>query len=186
MNLYDPFPTFQTDRLDIRGFRDSDIDDYFRLRTDVEVMRYINRPMPDRNDKMEQIRRVYQMHAEGTGIGWAISLKENPALIGTIGFYRLNLANFRAEIGYMIMPEYWRKGYTNEAIQAVLHFGFTKVNLHSVEADINPDNEASRSILLKNGFQKEAYFRENFYFEGQFLDSEIYSLLVSEWKGAEK
>ncbi|HRH35631.1 MAG TPA: GNAT family N-acetyltransferase, partial [Catalimonadaceae bacterium] len=69
MNLYSPFPTFQTERLDIREFRDSDVDDYFRLRTEIDVMRYVNRPMPNRGDKMEQIRRVYQMHAEGTGIG---------------------------------------------------------------------------------------------------------------------
>lgn len=147
-------------------------------------MRYINRPLPNRGDKMEQIRRVYQMHAEGTGIGWAISLKNNPRLIGTIGFYRMNLANFRAEIGYMLLPEYWRKGLATEAIQAVLKFGFETMHLHSIEADINPENEASRAILLKNGFRKEAYFRENFYFDGQFLDSEIYGLLVSEWEAA--
>jgi ribosomal-protein-alanine N-acetyltransferase len=49
--------------------------------------------------------------------------------------------------------------------------------LHSIEANINPDNLASANLLEKNGFKKEAHFRENFYYNGKFLDSLIYSLV---------
>lgn len=64
-----------------------------------------------------------------------------------------------------------------EALRAMLACGFSKMKIHSVEANINPKNESSRAVLLKCGFVKEAYFRENYYANGQFLDSEIYSLL---------
>jgi ribosomal-protein-alanine N-acetyltransferase len=51
------------------------------------------------------------------------------------------------------------------------------MNLHSIEANINPENIASRKLLEKTGFVREAYFKENYFFNGKFIDSEIYSLL---------
>ena len=60
---------------------------------------------------------------------------------------------------------------------AVLNYGFTVMELHSVEANVNPDNAASISLLEKNHFIREACFKENYYFDGRFLDSAIYSLL---------
>ena len=68
-----------------------------------------------------------------------------------------------------------------EAIKTLIHFAFHTFNLNSLEANINPKNQNSRSILLKLGFQKEAYFRENYFYNGVFLDSEIYSLLKSDF-----
>lgn len=66
----------------------------------------------------------------------------------------------------------------SEALQAVINYGFTNIGLHSIEANINPRNEASARILERNNFIKEAYFKENFYFNGKFLDSAIYSLIA--------
>jgi ribosomal-protein-alanine N-acetyltransferase len=99
-------------------------------------------------------------------------------LIGTIGFYRNNLNNHRGEVGYMLEQKYWRNGYMNEALCRILDFGFYDLKFHSIEACINPDNDASRAILLKNNFVKEAYFKENFYYDGKFTDTEVYSLLT--------
>ena len=54
---------------------------------------------------------------------------------------------------------------------------FQQLHLHSIEAIVNPDNVASIGILEKNGFVREAYYKEDYYFEGKFLDSAVYSLL---------
>jgi len=51
------------------------------------------------------------------------------------------------------------------------------MKLHSIEANVNPLNEKSKKVLERVGFKKEAYFRENYLFDGKFLDSVIYSLL---------
>ena len=61
---------------------------------------------------------------------------------------------------------------------AVLPVGFDQVGLHSIEANVSPENIASRRLLEKFGFKQEAYFKENYYFNGEFLDSVIYSLLA--------
>lgn len=62
-------------------------------------------------------------------------------------------------------------------MKSVLDYGFKQLNLHSVEANINKMNNASRNLLEKFGFVKEAHFKENFYFNGTYLDSVIYSLI---------
>jgi ribosomal-protein-alanine N-acetyltransferase len=84
-------------------------------------------------------------------------------------------AHYRAEIGYVLHPQHQGKGLMTEAMKAVIHYAFEVMQLHSIEANINPLNIASKQVLLKNGFVQEAYFRENFYFNGVFLDSMIFS-----------
>jgi ribosomal-protein-alanine N-acetyltransferase len=56
------------------------------------------------------------------------------------------------------------------------------MDLHSIEAIVNPDNKASIKLLERNSFTREAYFKENYFYDGKFLDSAVYSLLISEYK----
>ena len=65
-----------------------------------------------------------------------------------------------------------------EALVAVLDYGFSNIGVHSVVANINPANEASKKLLVKNNFVQEGYFKEDYFFDGQFLDSAVYSLLT--------
>ena len=69
-------------------------------------------------------------------------------------------------------------GIMKEAIPPVLDFGFTNLKLHSVEATVSPENIPSIKLLEKNSFIREAYFKENQYYNGRFHDTEIYSLLT--------
>jgi [ribosomal protein S5]-alanine N-acetyltransferase len=86
--------------------------------------------------------------------------------------------HYRAEIGYALHPEHQGIGLMQEALNAVLDYGFTVMNLHSVEANVNPNNAASINLLQRNGFMREGMFRENYFYNGKFLDSAIYSLLT--------
>ncbi|WEK20677.1 MAG: GNAT family N-acetyltransferase [Candidatus Pedobacter colombiensis] len=172
-------PELETTRLILREQRISDAPALYDLRTNEQVMRYIDRISPKNIEESEQvIRTINENFSKGANLIWAITLKSNPELmIGNLGFWRTDLPNHRAELGYILQPDYWRKGLLTEALVKVIDFGFNQLKLHSICANINPGNEASRALLLKHGFVKEAYFRENYYFEGKFLDSEIYSLL---------
>jgi ribosomal-protein-alanine N-acetyltransferase len=77
----------------------------------------------------------------------------------------------------MLYPDFWNKGLMKEALEAVINFGFNNMHLHSIEAHINPANAASAGILEKMGFIREAYFKEDYFFRGEFFDSAVYSLL---------
>ena len=177
-----PFPTFETERLTLRRVTMNDSQDVFNLRTNMDAMRYLDRPIPRTIAEAEDlIKRIEDGLENNTGIGWAISLKNLSHLIGTIGYHRIEKENSRAEIGYMLLPEYWKQGLMSEAIKVVLNYGFNTMKLHSIEGNINPDNAPSAAILKKFGFVKEAYFKEDFFFNGKFLDTEIYSLLNTQF-----
>ncbi|TKC02078.1 GNAT family N-acetyltransferase [Pedobacter cryotolerans] len=173
------FPTLETERLILRAHTNADAKALFALRSNETVMKYIYRERPkDIFDVQTLITTLNKGFENGDNLVWAIALKNNPSeMIGEIGYYRTDFANHRAEIGYMLNPDYWRKGIISEALIKAIAFGFKNINLHSICADVSPENNASRQILLKHGFEKEAYFKERYYFQGKFLDSEIYSFV---------
>ena len=173
---FSSFPTLQTPRLTLREVVADDAEAIFKMRSDERVMRYLGRPLHTDISESAQLIEAYRAgFAQHEGVTWAICLHEQPALIGTITFWKMDKVNHRAEIGYTLSADYWRRGIMDEAMTAALEYAFRTLNFHSIEANTAPENEASGRILEKHGFVQEAYFRENFYFEGRFLDSRIYS-----------
>jgi len=178
---FTPFPILSTERLVLRQINKSDANEVFSLRSDKEVMRYIDRPLAASiDDAFELIQKINDLLGAGDGITWAITLKESPALTGTIGFWRMEKEHYRAEIGYLLHPALQGKGIMQEALTAVLSYGFQIMKLHSVIANVNPDNSASIKLLERNNFIREGYFKESYFYDGNFLDSAIYSLLTTE------
>ena len=175
---FTPFPNLETERLYLRRVVREDVNEIFALRSDREVMKYIPRPLAkNTEDAMAHIEMIDEKIENNEGINWAITLKDDTKLIGIIGHYRIKPEHFRAEIGYMLLPEYHGKGIIAEAIKETVSYGFKIMKLHSIEAVIDPENLASEKVLLKSGFEKEAHLKENEYYEGRFLDTIIYSIL---------
>ena len=151
-----------------------------RLRSNIDVMKYINRPLTQTVEEAEKwISVIIDALEKNDGISWCICLKEKPAEhVGSIGLWRIDKENHRAEIGYMLAPHLQGKGLMFEALQPVIHYGFTEMKLHSIEAQIDPRNIASAALLRKAGFVQEGYFKENYFLRGQFADTAIFSLLT--------
>lgn len=175
---FTPFPTIETDRLILRRITNDDVDEVFELRSNPETMKYIPRPLvKNSDDALEHIAMIEEKIITNIGINWGISLKGDPKLLGLIGFYRMKPENYRAEIGYMLLPEFHGKGIVPEAVNRLITYGFNDLKLHSIEAVIDPENFASEKVLQKCGFIKEAHFKESEFYEGRFLDNVVYSLL---------
>lgn len=176
---FSPFPEIETQRLLLRRMTIDDAEVILYLRSNDEVMKYIDR---ERTKSIEEaksfIDKIDASLNSNNGVMWGIMLKEKPrTLIGNIGYWRLIKEHYRAEVGYMLHPSFWKKGIMKEALLRVIDFGFAEMNLHSIEANINPGNEASAKLLESTGFIKEAYFKEDFFFDGEFRDTIIYSQL---------
>ncbi|RZJ30281.1 MAG: N-acetyltransferase [Flavobacterium sp.] len=175
---FDPFPVLETSRLLLRRMTADDAHEIFRMRSNPETMKYIPRPLAQTvDDALAHIEMIESKIEANEGINWAITVKDKPELIGIIGNFRIEPENYRAEIGYMLLPEYHGKGIVSEAIERVVRYGFDEMKLHSIEAIIDPENTASEKALQKNGFVKEAHLRENAFYDGKFIDTVIYSIL---------
>lgn len=175
-----PFPEITTDRLLLRRMSLSDAPRLFSLRADKTVMAYIDRELMKSQQEAETLlQQIDELYNKGEGLLWVITEQREPEkLIGTIGYWHILKAHYRAELGYILDPAYWRKGIMTEAVQAIIPYAFGPMQMHSIEARINPDNQASAALLEKNGFVREAYYKEDYFFRGQFMDTAVYSLLV--------
>ena len=181
--VFESFPNLETDRLTLQLHEESDVDDMFILRSDPMVMTYMDKPAAtDKSVVLERIQEIRQDFVDQKGINWTIKLKNSNEAIGYMSLWRIDHTNHRVEIGYALKKEYWKQGISYEAAHKVIDFAFNKLKAHSIMANINPNNKGSEGLLVKLGFKQEAYFREDFYFEGKFLDSAIFSILVSDWK----
>jgi ribosomal-protein-alanine N-acetyltransferase len=180
---FHPFHNLETERLLLRRLNNNDVEEVFALRSNPQVMQYIPRPiLKSQEEALAHIAMMDEKIENNTGINWGITVKGEEKIMGIIGHYRIQPENHRAEIGYMSLPQYNGKGYITEAIKAVVTYGFEQMNLHSIEAVIDPGNTASEKVLLKNGFVKEAHILENELLEGKFWDTVIYSLLKRNFK----
>ncbi|WP_409416910.1 GNAT family N-acetyltransferase [Flavobacterium sp. PS2] len=175
---FSPFPVLETERLIIRRVTNEDANEIIALRSNPETMKYIPRPLTKTTEQaLEHIAQIDSTIETNEGINWGITLKGDSKVVGIIGYYRIKPEHYRAEIGYMLLPELHGKGIIPEAVKTVIDYGFNEMKLHSIEAAIDPDNFASERVLQKIGFVKEGHFKEVEYYEGIFLDSVIYSLL---------
>lgn len=180
--IWSSFPVLTTERLVLRELRDDDAEAANRLFADPEVMRFIGRPP---HQSIEETREFLAknriLFPERQGVKWAITLRGDDRLIGSCGHWRLMKEHSRAEVGYDLMREHWGKGLMREALHAVLHYGFVDMELHSAEAQIDPDNDRSRKVLMGLGFTEDGRIRENFYAMGRYTDTVIFTLLRREF-----
>lgn len=173
---FTPFPILETERLLLRRVDNKDVNEVFSMRSNAETMKYIPRPLVTNNEEaLAHIALLDSGLEKNEAINWAITFKGENKLLGIIGFYRTKFEDYRSEIGYMLLSENHGKGIASEAVKRALDYGFNKMNLHSIEAIIDPRNKESERVLLKNGFVKEGHIKENTFFNGEFLDSVIYS-----------
>lgn len=179
MNLLIPL---QTERLALSSLTEADAPALHRQRSDEELMRYIPRVRTkNTEDALAMIRKISGSIDKNEALIWAIREKNRADMIGSIGLVHLYPENNSAELGYMLESPWHGKGLMSEAIQAVLAYAFRTLNLNRIEAITDPENHSSNRILERNGFIAEGILKENFLFEGRYLDSKYYALLKSQY-----
>ena len=148
----------ETERLILRKWTPDDAEDFYRIYTDAETMRFQTLP---ENYSVEVERYYLGRHIEiyyktlGFGL-WAVILKENNRLIGRCGLVRQPLEGGEViEVSYLIEREFWNRGFASEAASAALKLGFEKYNFQRIVAFINPRNTASVRVAEKIGMQFE-------------------------------
>lgn len=105
------------------------------------------------NDKI-----IKSYKTNGFGL-YVFELKESNIPIGLCGFIKRDYLDYE-DIGFALLPEYERKGYTYEAALAVLKFGENQLGLKKVFAITSKDNTASQELLKKLSFSFKSFITE--------------------------
>ena len=172
------FPILETGRLLLREIVIEDVQSIYECFSNHDVTRYYGQDtLSSREEAKQFIDFFSKNYKEKRGIRWGIQIKGKEGIIGTIGFNAWSPRHRRAEIGYELHPDYWRKGYASEAISEVISFGFKELNLMRIGAVVFVENEASNELLKKLGFEKEGVLRNYMYQNGKAHDTYIYSIL---------
>ena len=171
-----------THRTDLRPLVLGDAEALFDVMANPSFMKYWSAPPWTRIDQaVEMIASDKQELAQGKHLRLAIIRKQDAGLIGTCSLFNLARQCRRAEIGYGIAPRFWRQGYMAEAVSALITWAFSDLQLHRLEADIDPRNKASAASLVKLGFVQEGLLRERWIVDGEVSDSALFGLLARDW-----
>ena len=169
--------SIQTERLLLRKVQPSD--NHFVLKglsndtvTEFMLIRYYT--LEAVQEQMDWYANHYK---NKTGYYWLMELKETKELIGVIGYHAVSFEHKKAELGFWLLPEFWKKGLVAEASKATLDFMFNTLLLNRIEATVETENPASINAIKKLGFAHEGTFREYEMNNGKFIDLMMFALL---------
>jgi RimJ/RimL family protein N-acetyltransferase len=179
-----PFMLVQTDRLILRDITLTDLDNIHRLLCLPATDEFNTLGIPDSILKTKNIVQEWltgQNQRPRTSYILSIDSIDSKKFIGLIALI-LGKENFKtAEVWYKIHVDYWRKGYTTEALTRLLDFGFNDLKLHRIEAGCAVENIASYKVLEKAGMTREGTKRKNLPIRGDWKDNYLYAILETEF-----
>jgi len=185
MNLFtvETVPILETKRLILRPFRPEDAPKILTYLSDARISFTMHSiPHPCTMEWVQAYLRRAQEDVEHGRYHFAIDLKTERQLVGRINI-RVQAEHQHAEIGYWMGVPHWDAGYTSEAGQRIVRFGFADLGLHRIMGTCFSRNQASARVLQKIGMHHEITMRQDWFKDGVFEDSDVYGILRSEWKG---
>ncbi|MDQ3617118.1 MAG: GNAT family N-acetyltransferase [Pseudomonadota bacterium] len=182
----DELPRLEGERIALRGFRENDLEDLYAVHSDPVVNRYWSFPAwTDIAQAREYFARAIAARDASRMLCWAIAERDSDRLIGASTLFAIDRTQGRAEIGYALRSGHWGRDYAQEALRLVLGHAFDGLGLRRIEADIDPRNQGSCTLVERLGFVREGLFRERWEVAGEVCDSAMYGLLAHDRPGME-
>ncbi|HKK77630.1 MAG TPA: GNAT family N-acetyltransferase [Saprospiraceae bacterium] len=149
-------PSLETKRLRLRAPLRSDYPNILELGSDPEVMRYIsNGKIQSPKEARADLERRIELSRGRHGY-WIAEDRASATFIGWMALRPLSHTD-HFELGYRFLRRHWGKGYATEAGQRLLQYAFHELKLTEVVAITLPENQASRRVMEKLGFQLKGY-----------------------------
>jgi [ribosomal protein S5]-alanine N-acetyltransferase len=173
----------QTDRLRMRDFEADDIEHVRTLSRNENVMRYLMVWL----DTEEQIQTFFNegMNTAGndnrTLYLLSVEIKETCAYAGIALIEIDEHSRSSAEIGYILLEEYWGKGFATEIARVLTQYGFSELKMHRVYAKCDALNKASANVLEKIGMTYEGSLRQHVWLRDHWRTSKLYGMLEEEF-----
>ena len=182
MSTLEDFPRLQTERLVLRRITLEDAAAVFQFRSDPEVQRYNDGVMSRIEQATYLITKLADGYREQSMLEWGVTLQGgDDTVLGIFGYANWSQTHRRAEIGYCLRRDHWRQGIGEEALRAIIAYGFQAMNLNRIHACPWAENIASVRMLEKLGFHREGVLRDEYWDEEAFHDEALYALLRREY-----
>ena len=150
---------FETSRMQVRRYDGADMDDFYHLNSDPEVMRYIRQPKTFEESKQFLLENIAFYEKHPLFGRFAVIEKESGNFAGSFAIIPLDNST-HWQVGYALMKPYWGKGFATELVRAGLDYSFNHCGLDYLAGVTEILNEDSQKVLLKTGFKFEKNFIE--------------------------
>ena len=176
--------TLETERLILRDWKESDLDDLYEYASVEGVGEMAGWP---HHESIETSKRILNDFINNGDV-YAVELKAQDKVIGSLGIHnRTKDVNYEAkmqrEIGYVLNKAYWGRGLMPEAVRAAIQYAFEEMGLDVLSVVHYPFNERSKRVIEKCGFIYEGTQRQaSQIYNGDVVDDVCYSILRSEYE----
>jgi len=177
----------RTDRLIVRRFRESDIEDILDYSAHSPDDRFRKRNVdwaPNAKSAGEYWRPMVGMPVgkPSSWMGLLIEVETLGRVVGNTGFSTQKSGEgLQGSIGWTLGEAFEGNGYVTEAATALLDFLFSSVGFHRAYAMSSPENVKSIAVMERLGMRREAHFVENCFTDGAWSDEYVYAILAHEW-----
>lgn len=169
------FPAIESERIALRELTESDAMALYEVYSDEQAMRYWDSARhADASITLATVRGLIESWYIPQGVSWGVVLKDSQELIGQFSLHSWNIETMEAQVGYIIHPRYWGKGYGSQALKIAVDFGFSQLRLKTIIAEIDPRNISSAVILEKNGFSVFGCRKNDLIVNGISCDTHVY------------
>jgi RimJ/RimL family protein N-acetyltransferase len=172
-----------TERLVVRRMAETDLEDLLAYHTHPEVLRYLPGAPLDKDGVRRFLARqaAGEIGDEGGYLAFAVEHRGEGRVIGEIGLFLSPKPESKGDIGWIIHPDYQRRGYATEAAPVMLDHGFLTRGLHRITSGCDTQNPASFRVMERLGLRREGHLIQSQSMNGQWHDEYLYALLRDEW-----
>lgn len=170
-------PELATERLFLQQILPADQDFIFEGLSHPAVIPFYGVRYSSYEATSEQMDWYHRMAIEGTGLSWKMVAKNTSERLGVISVYYFKPEHKKAEVGFWLLPSFWRKGYAIEALQRVMDYWRKEKGLHRLESFVEEGNIASSRLLEKAGFVYEGTLRDCEVKEGRYISLQVFACL---------
>jgi RimJ/RimL family protein N-acetyltransferase len=172
-----------TERLILEDMNSQDLADMQRLALDRNVMRYVLIWLENDEQVAGFVQHAIDEAAQASRRDYELAIRI-PGTREFAGFATLDIEPGQpttAEVGCILLPDYWKNGYASEILRALMVFGFETLSLHRVYAKCDDLNVASAHVLEKCGLRYEGTIREHVWLRDHWRSSRYYGMLAEEY-----
>lgn len=174
------FPTIRTERLLLRQFVESDLENVYKGLSDPDIINYYGVSYTTLEETKQQMEFFADLERNGTGIWWAVCSSDNKVFYGAGGLNDLNKEHKKAEIGFWLLTDFLGQGIMPEAMPLICKYGFESLGLHRIEGLVETDNLNCKKAMQKLGFKHEGTMKDCEIKNGSFISLAIYAKIKGE------
>ena len=159
-------------------------DDFLALTT---ASQHFHQPWVHPATDLKRYRAYLERLDNGNAFGFFVARAEDHALVGVINVNDVIMGGFRSgSLGYYAGAAYAGRGYMSAGLALVLDHAFFTLDLHRIEANVQPGNAASLALVRRLGFRKEGFSPAFLRIGGEWRDHERWAMLNEEWMAAHR